>query len=252
VSNVSYCYIGWVDPESLGERADLRHTANESLGMGGPGGLQGSLSSGEHRRGLAMVAVVGGERSAKCGGPVELGVRVCVLEDQYQFILHHQVMWQTTDDKVLVSMVAQARERYPELVQCSFDKGFYTPANQRDLSELLAHVILPKKGRLSTADKARETSDIFRTARHQHSADKSCINNLEQRGLDRCRYHGKHGFERRVALSVVATNVHRMGLLLQRTEKKKLERAERRTRKKNSLLKRRIRRSEPLDTAKVG
>lgn len=168
----------------------------------------------------------------KAGVPVELGVRVCVLEDQYQFILHHQVMWQTTDDKVSVSMVAQARERYPELSQCSFDKGFYTPANQRDLSELLAHVILPKKGRLSATDKARETSDIFRTARHQHSAVESCINNLEQRGLDRCRSHGKHGFERHVALSVVATNVHRMGLLLQRTEKKTLERVERRTRKK--------------------
>ncbi len=168
----------------------------------------------------------------KAGVPVELGVRVCVLEDQYQFILHHQVMWQTTDDKVPVSMVAQARQRYPELSQCSFDKGFYTPANQRDLSELLAHVILPKKGRLSTADKVRETSDIFRAARHQHSAVESCINNLEQRGLDRCGSHGRHAFERHVALSVVATNVHRMGLLLQRTEKKKLERAERRTPKK--------------------
>lgn len=168
----------------------------------------------------------------KAGVPVELGVRVCVLEDQHQFILHHQVMWQTTDDKVAVSMVAQARERYPELSQCSFDKGFYTPANQRDLSELLDHVVLPKKGHLSTADKARETSDLFRTARHQHSAVESCINNLEQRGLDRCRSHGKYGFERHVALSIVATNLHRIGLILQRAEKKKLERAERRVRKK--------------------
>jgi len=84
----------------------------------------------------------------KAGVPVELGVRVCVLEDQYQFILHHQVMWQTTDDKVPVSMVAQARQRYPELSQCSFDKGFYTPANQRDLSELLAHVITTEEGSL--------------------------------------------------------------------------------------------------------
>jgi len=168
----------------------------------------------------------------KAGVPVELGVRVCVLEDQYQFILHHQVMWQQTDDKVAVSMVGDARQRYPELTQCSFDKGFYRPANQCDLSELLDHVILPKKGRLSAADKQRETSDLFRTARHQHSAIESCINNLEQRGLDRCRAHGKHGFERHVALSVLATNLHRMGLILQRTEKRKLERAARRTRKK--------------------
>ena len=28
----------------------------------------------------------------KAGVPVELGLRVCVLEDQHRFILHHQVM----------------------------------------------------------------------------------------------------------------------------------------------------------------
>ena len=106
----------------------------------------------------------------KAGVTQELGVRVCVLEDQYQFILHHQVMWQETDDKVAVSMVAQAQQRYPEIKQCSFDKGFHSPENQRQLGELLDHVVLPKKGRLSAADKAREHSDTFQQARYQHSA----------------------------------------------------------------------------------
>jgi len=168
----------------------------------------------------------------KAGVPQELGVRVCVLEDQHQFILHHRVMWQETDDKVAVAMVSEAQRRYPEVKQCSFDKGFHSPENQRQLSELLDQVILPKKGRLSEADKAREHSDTFQQARYQHSAVESCINNLEQRGLDRCRSHGKHGFERHVALSVVACNLHRIGLILQRKEKEKLARAERRRRKK--------------------
>jgi hypothetical protein len=168
----------------------------------------------------------------KAGVPVELGVRVCVLEDQHQFILHHRLMWQETDDKVAVSMVKQAQQRYPHLTQCSFDKGFHSPDNQRELAELLDSVILPKKGRLSEADKTREYSDSFIKARHQHSAVESCINNLEQRGLDRCRSHGKHGFERHVAISIVACNLHRVGLILQRKEKQKLIRAERRRRKK--------------------
>jgi IS5 family transposase len=168
----------------------------------------------------------------KAGVPVEFGVRVCVLEDQYQFVLHHRVMWQQTDDKVAVVMVSEAQQRYPELTQCSFDKGFHSPANQRDLSELLEQVILPKKGRLSAIDRERETSDVFGAARRQHSAVESCINNLEQRGLDRCRASGKHGFERHVALSVLATNVHRVGVILQRAEKNKLERAEPRARQK--------------------
>jgi IS5 family transposase len=166
----------------------------------------------------------------KAGVPVEFGVRVCVLEDQYQFILHHRVMWQQTDDKVAVVMVDEAQQRYPELTQCSFDKGFHSPANQRDLAELLDQVILPKKGRLSAIDQEREATDVFRAARHQHSAVESCINNLEQRGLDRCRASGKHGFERHVALSVLATNVHRVGVILQRAETKKRVRAERRAR----------------------
>ena len=32
----------------------------------------------------------------KAGVPVELGLRVCVLEDQFGFILHHRVMEQQT------------------------------------------------------------------------------------------------------------------------------------------------------------
>jgi hypothetical protein len=40
----------------------------------------------------------------KAGVPVELGVKVCILEDQYQFILHYQVMQQQTDDQVAVEM----------------------------------------------------------------------------------------------------------------------------------------------------
>lgn len=168
----------------------------------------------------------------KAGVPQELGVRVCVLEDQHQFILHHRVMWQETDDKVAVAMVSEAQQRYPSLTQCSFDKGFHSPGNQRELGELLDEVILPKKGRLSAADKEREYSDTFREARYKHSAVESCINNLEQRGLDRCRAHGKRGFERHVALSVVACNLHRIGLVLQRKEKAKLIRAERRHRRK--------------------
>lgn len=164
----------------------------------------------------------------KAGVPVELGVRVCVLEDQHQFILHHRIMWKETDDKVAVAMVAAALERYPSLNQCSFDKGFYTPKNREALNGLLAQPVLPKKGRLSQDDRDREHSDDFRAARRQHSAVESCINNLEVRGLDRCLSYGKSGFERHVALSVVACNVHRVGMILQRQERARLRRAERR------------------------
>jgi len=164
----------------------------------------------------------------KAGVPVELGVRVCVIEDQHQFILHHRVMWQETDDVVAVPMIDDAKQRFPMINQCSFDKGFHSPSNVKKLNERLENVILPKKGRRNKTEKAWEESEIFGQARRQHSAVEACINNLEIRGLDRCLSYGRDGFERHVALSVVATNVHRIGLLLQRKALARLKRAEQR------------------------
>ena len=40
--------------------------------------------------------------------------------------------------------------------------------------------------------------------RRQHPAVESAINNLEYRGLERVRSHGAGGFERTVALAIVA------------------------------------------------
>jgi len=162
----------------------------------------------------------------KAGVPVELGVRVCVLEDQHQFVLHHRVMWQETDDKVAVPMIEDALKRFPMISQCSFDKGFYSKNNISNLNKKLEHVILPKKGRCNPEEKAWQETEIFGRARRQHSAVEACINNLEVRGLDRCLSYGRNGFERHVALSIVATNVHRIGLLLQRKEKTRLKRIE--------------------------
>ena len=164
----------------------------------------------------------------KAGVPVEFGVRVCVLEDQYQFVLHHRIMWKETDDKVAVAMIEDAKKRYPTISQCSFDKGFSTPTNRENLDQLLETNVLPKKGRLSLVDKAREDSDEFQAARRQHSAVESCINNLEARGLNRCLSYGRDGFERHVALSVVACNLHRIGLLLQRAAKEGMTKERRR------------------------
>jgi len=47
----------------------------------------------------------------KAGIPVELGLRVCIMEDHHGFILHSHVMQKTTDDKVAVSMVEATKDR---------------------------------------------------------------------------------------------------------------------------------------------
>lgn len=164
----------------------------------------------------------------KAGVPVELGVAVCVVEDQHQFVLHHRILWDETDRDVTVVMVEQTQALFPDLTQCSFDRGFHSQANQRALATLLEVPILPKTGRLSAADKQREGSDDFVRGRCHHPAVESCINNLEHRGLDRCRAVGKDGFERYVALAIVAANLHRLGLIVQTQEKARLAKQARR------------------------
>ena len=154
----------------------------------------------------------------KAGVPVELGLRVGVVEDQHGFILHHQVMEKCTDDQVAVPLVEQSKARHPELSSVSFDKGFHSPRNQADLKEILERVVLPKKGKRSKADTERENDPEFIRLRRRHSAVESAINALEVHGLDRCPDHGIDGFKRYVALAVVARNIQQLGVVLRKQE----------------------------------
>jgi len=160
----------------------------------------------------------------KAGVPQELGLGVCVHKDQYGFILHHRVMQQQTDDKLAVVMVQETKNRFANLVGSSFDRGFYSPENKNQLAKILDYVVLPKKGRLSVKDKQTEHSEEFIETRRKHSAVESSINALENHGLDRCLDHGLHGFERYVALAVLARNIQILGHLLQQKELKKQSR----------------------------
>ena len=157
----------------------------------------------------------------KAGVSQELGLRVCVLKDQFGFILHHLVMEQQTDDKVAVDMTKGAKDRFESLSGCSFDKGFYTPDNRDRLANILDYVVMPKKGRLSKKDKQIETSEEFIECRRKHSAVESSINALENHGLDRCLDHGLNGFKRYVALSVLARNIQMLGHIIQQKELKR-------------------------------
>jgi transposase, IS5 family len=94
---------------------------------------------------------------------------VCVLEDQYGFILHHHVMEKQNDVDIAVMMVAEAKRKFAALSCCSFDKGFHSPVNKQQPLELLDYVVLPKKGKLSQAEKQIEFSEEFIEARHKHA-----------------------------------------------------------------------------------
>lgn len=164
----------------------------------------------------------------KAGVAVELGIKVCIMEDQYPFILHHQVMEKTQDVDVAVSMVTETQAHFPSLNSCSYDKGFHSPANQTDLLNHLDQVVLPKKGKITSKEKIKTSTSAYRQARRQHSAVESAINALEQHGLDRCPDHGIDGFKRYVALSILARNIQQIGTILTKNERAESRRKRRR------------------------
>lgn len=160
----------------------------------------------------------------KAGVPMELGLKVCIVEDQNQFILHHKVMENQTDEEIAIQITKEAQERFPNLKKNSYDKGFHSPDNQKELSELLTLAVLPRKGKLSIAAKAIESGEEFVKERHQHSAVESAINALEVHGLDICLDHGVNGFKRYVGLAIVARNTQLIGAILKKKEQRKAQR----------------------------
>ena len=160
----------------------------------------------------------------KAGISQELGIRVCIVEDQYRFILNHRVMQNEIDVDIAVPITEDTVSKYSNIFNFSYDKGFHSPKNQIDLRKILDSVILPKKGRLSVWDRAREHSDEFLALRRQHSAVESAINALENHGLDRCSDHGIDGFKRYVSLAIIARNLQRIGDILQKRERKRRKR----------------------------
>ncbi len=149
----------------------------------------------------------------KAGVPVEPGVPVRVPEDRHGFLPHRSVMWEGSDVDVAVPMGGEARARFPDLSVVSFDRGPHSPPDRLGPAGMLEPDAMPRRGRLSKADRVRESGETFREARRAHAAGGSAISSLEHRGLDRVRGHGKEGFAGAVALAVLAANVHRPGLM---------------------------------------
>jgi transposase, IS5 family len=168
----------------------------------------------------------------KAGVPVELGLRVNIIEDQFGYILHHQVMEKQTDDQVAVSAVKETQARFPNFNICSFDKGYHSPSNQKDLAEILEMVVLPKKGKRGKAEKEREESEEFVSARKKHSAVESAINALEVHGLDKCPDKGIEGLKRYTSMAILARNFQKLGAEVQKREREEAKEKERRQRKK--------------------
>ncbi len=139
----------------------------------------------------------------KAGRMVQLGVPVCIVEDPHQLVLHHRISWAEDNVDAAVPLLSETLALFPSVRGCSFDRGFHSPSNRVRLDALLDCNALPAKGTLSQKAREHEARAEFAAARRQHPAVESAIHNLECRGLDRVRAHGRDGFARTVALAIL-------------------------------------------------
>ena len=132
-----------------------------------------------------------------------IGVPVCVVEDQFQFILHHKILWEGSDTDIAVSVINETQALHRDLRVCSFDR-FHSPGNRAQLDAMLDLNAL--SGRLSVAEREREGAQAFAEASSRQS---TTLNIAVSTG----RSHGADGFAHTVALSILAANLHRIGCL---------------------------------------
>ena len=147
----------------------------------------------------------------KVSPAVELGHKVLITTDQYSLILDYKVMDQSSDVKETLPLVDRLLTQYGESLQSwSVDKGFSAQQNRELVKLFIPEVSMPKKGRRSQADQARETQPTFRRLRRQHSGIESNINALEHHGLNRCPDKGWSGVQRYVGFGILAYNLHKI------------------------------------------
>ena len=157
---------------------------------------------------------------------VELGVPVTICQSPLGLILWWKIMWTEVDVAITEEVVRKILDRYPTIHTLSFDRGFSSKENLEAIQSLLPHPILPKKGRLSKADRERQSTPEFKKARKQHVLIESRINCLEHHGGDRVRTKGgKEGFARTVGASIVATNLCQIGRFLMAQDREQLRKA---------------------------
>ena len=155
----------------------------------------------------------------KAGTPVELGVPVAIIEDWYQFVLGHVILWEGSDGDIAEELVIQVQKHVPELRITSFDRDFYSHNLRTRLDQLLDVTAMPKAGNMTKAERTRQPVAEFKEARRRHPGMESAMNNLNQRGLDRVRVVSKEEFERVVGTAVVAANIQCIGALERERER---------------------------------
>lgn len=149
----------------------------------------------------------------KTGVPVEFGVKLAIVQDQHQFILHHHIMQNQQDVNIAQDLVLSVQDKYSKIDSISLDRGFWSPENEAAIKDHVRKVVMPKKGYKSQERTTIESEKEFTKLRHQHSAVESGINSLQEHGLKKVPDKGIEGYKRYIAFGIVGYNTHLLGAI---------------------------------------
>ncbi len=149
---------------------------------------------------------------------VELGKKLSITTDQYNLIVDYHIMHGQQDRDIVIELADRLLSKY-KISSWSFDKGYWRKENKELLQLEVPKVIMPKLGRRNRSEEAEETSHTFKRLKNKHSAIESNINELENRGLDRCPDRGLFHYETYISLGVCAYNLKKIGRCLLETQR---------------------------------
>ena len=156
-------------------------------------------------------------KRGKAGEPVQFGHLALVVEDAAGFICHYKVLAKDEQERaVVVPEMRGLQKRFGGKIEsASFDRGFHSPENQKELAKIFAHPCVPTTGS-HKSQRQEETATVeFRAARQRHPGIESAIGALQSgNGLKRCRDHSYVGFRRYVGLGILGRNLHVLGKFL--------------------------------------
>lgn len=156
-------------------------------------------------------------RRGKAGEPNQFGRLVLVFEDGAGFISHYHLMdREATDAEVIVKETRSTQKKHQGRIEtASFDRGFYSPDNEKLLAEIIKEPCVPPRHPGEYAEKIANASVEFHRLRQRHPGIESAIGALQSgNGLKRCRDRSELGFERFLGLAILGRNIHTLGKLL--------------------------------------
>ena len=161
-------------------------------------------------------------KKGKSRPSVELGKKLAITTDQFDLIVDYQIMDQEQDRDIVISVADRLLTVY-KIESWSFDKGYWGKGNKQMLQLEVPKVVMPKLGKRNKQEEEKETSRSFKRLKNKHSAIESNINELENRGLDRCPDRGYHHYKSYIGLGICAYNLKKIGAKLLKDQREKLQ-----------------------------